>query len=76
MAQGMLEEIAAIVARSCRPSELAIQWDTVFELLILEGVRKSHIDDTRDGLIDRLRRLGEALPARASSSATISATAT
>ena len=60
--QSMLEEVAALA--TIVPAEtLAIQWDTVFELLILEGVRKSQIDDTREGLIDRLRRLGAALPA-------------
>lgn len=56
-----MAEVAAIVA-AVPASELAIQWDTVFELLILEGARKSSIDDTRSGLIDRLRRLGEAVP--------------
>lgn len=56
-----MAEVAAIAAAVPAP-ELAIQWDTVFELLILEGVRKSRIDDTRAGLIDRLRRLGEAVP--------------
>lgn len=56
-----LAEVAAIVA-AVPAQELAIQWDTVFELLILEGARKSGIDDTRAGLIDRLRRLGEAVP--------------
>ena len=60
--QSMMEEIAALA--TIVPAEtLAIQWDTVFEVLILEGVRKSQIDDTRDGLIERLRRLGGALPA-------------
>jgi hypothetical protein len=57
-----MAEVAAIVA-AVLAQELAIQWDTVFELLILEGVRKSGIDDSRAGLIDRLRRLGEAVPA-------------
>jgi len=60
--QRALQEIAAI-ATAVPASELAIQFDTVFELLILEGVRKSGIDDTRAGLIDRLRRLGDAVPA-------------
>lgn len=60
--QSVIDEVAALAA--IVPAEtLAIQWDTVFELLILEGVRKSRIDDTRDGLIERLRRLGAALPA-------------
>jgi hypothetical protein len=60
--QSMMEEIAALV--TIVPAEkLAIQWDTVFEVLILEGVRKSQIDDTREGLIERLRRLGAELPA-------------
>ena len=62
--ESMLAEVAALAA--IVPAEkLAIQWDTVFELLILEGVRKSQIDDTREGLIERLRRLGAAVPAAA-----------
>lgn len=56
-----MAEVAAIVA-AVPAAELAIQWDTVFELLIIEGARKSNIDDTRGGLIDRLRRLGDAVP--------------
>jgi hypothetical protein len=59
--QRAMDEVAAIVA-AVPGGELAIQWDTVFELLILEGVRKSAIDDSRAGLIDRLRRLGAAVP--------------
>jgi hypothetical protein len=60
--QSMKEEVAAL-ATVVPAEKLAIQWDTVFELLILEGVRKSQIDDTREGLIERLRRLGAELPA-------------
>ena len=60
--QSMKEEIAAL-ATVVPAEKLAIQWDTVFEVLILEGVRKSQIDDTREGLIERLRRLGAELPA-------------
>jgi hypothetical protein len=59
--QRAMDEVAAIVA-AVPARELAIQWDTVFEVLILEGVRKSAIDDSRAGLIDRLRRLGAAVP--------------
>lgn len=60
--QSMNEEIAALA--TVVPAErLAIQWDAVFEVLILEGVRKGQIDDSREGLIERLRRLGAALPA-------------
>jgi hypothetical protein len=62
--ESMLAEVAALAA--IVPAEnLAIQWDTVFELLILEGVRQSRIDDTREGLIARLHRLGAAVPAAA-----------
>ncbi|HEX3971643.1 MAG TPA: hypothetical protein VHX19_09970 [Stellaceae bacterium] len=60
--QAVKEEIAAL-ATVVPAAKLAIQWDTVFEILILEGVRKSGIDDTRAGLIERLRRLGAELPA-------------
>ncbi|HEY3918989.1 MAG TPA: hypothetical protein VGL83_14435 [Stellaceae bacterium] len=59
--RAVLAEVAAIAA-AVPAAELAIQWDTVFELLILEGARKSGIDDSRSGLIDRLRRLGAAVP--------------
>jgi hypothetical protein len=60
--ESVMEEVAALAA--VVPAEkLAIQWDTVFELLILEGVRQSRIDDTREGLIERLCRLGAAVPA-------------
>ena len=62
--QSVLDEVAALAA-IVPAARLAIQWDTVFELLILEGVRQSRIDDTREGLIERLRRLGAALPAQA-----------
>jgi hypothetical protein len=60
--RSVMAEVAAIAA-AVPAQELAIQWDTVFELLILEGARQSAIDDSRAGLIDRLRRLGEAVPA-------------
>jgi hypothetical protein len=60
--QSMKEEIAAL-ATVVPAEKLAIQWDTVFEVLILEGVRQSRIDDTREGLIERLRSLGAELPA-------------
>lgn len=59
--QRMKEEIAAL-ATVVPAGKLAIQWDTVFEVLILEGVRKSQIDDTREGIIERLRALGAELP--------------
>jgi hypothetical protein len=60
--QRAMEEVAAIAA-AAPADELAIQWDTVFEVLIIEGARQSAIDDTRAGLIDRLCRLGAAVPA-------------
>jgi hypothetical protein len=59
--QRAMDEVAAIVA-AVPGKDLAIQWDTVFEVLILEGARKSAIDDSRAGLLDRLRRLGAAVP--------------
>jgi len=62
--ESVMGEVAALAA--VVPGErLAVQWDTVFEVLILEGVRKSQIDDTREGLIARLGRLGAAVPAAA-----------
>jgi hypothetical protein len=62
--QRAMEEVAAIAA-AIPAAALAIQWDTVFELLILEGARKSGIDDSRAGLVERLRRLGEVVPSGA-----------
>jgi len=44
--------------------DLAIQWDCVFEMLIPAGARTSHIDDSREALIERLARIGNCVPAQ------------
>jgi hypothetical protein len=60
----VLAEVAAIAA-AIPHADLAIQWDSVFEILVLEGVRETHIDDSKDAILERLRRLGDAVPADA-----------
>lgn len=60
----VLAEVADIAA-SIPLADLAVQWDTVFELLILEGARTSNIDDSQDALVERLRKLGDAVPPEA-----------
>jgi hypothetical protein len=54
------EIVAAIPHR-----DLAIQWDTVIEVLILEGFRQSFIDDSPAALVERLRVAGDSVPAGA-----------
>jgi hypothetical protein len=60
----VLAEVAEIAA-AIPHQDLAIQWDTVFELLILEGGRQSHIDDSQDALFAKLLTCGNAVPADA-----------
>ncbi|MFI5613323.1 hypothetical protein [Amycolatopsis sp. NPDC051903] len=42
--------------------ELSIQWDTAVEFGMLEGVFPSWVPDLREGILDRLTRLGDAVP--------------
>lgn len=42
--------------------ELAIQWDTAVEFGILEGVFPSHLADAESDILQRLNRLGNAVP--------------
>ncbi|MDQ6907990.1 MAG: hypothetical protein M3176_14300, partial [Chloroflexota bacterium] len=59
----MLAEVDRICAAIPR-DQLAIQWDTAVEFAIWEGVGwQSHLDDVRGGIIDRLVRIGEHVPA-------------
>lgn len=60
--RAVLAETAATVA-AIPHRDLAIQWDTVIEVLILEGFRQSHIDDSPAALVERLRVAGDAVPA-------------
>lgn len=59
--QRLLREVDDVV-RAVPASDLALQWDCVFEMLIPAGARSSHIDDSRESLIARLVRLGERVP--------------
>jgi hypothetical protein len=52
-------EIAAAIPHR----DLAIQWDTVVEILILEGFRQSFLDDSKEALVERLRVAGDSVPA-------------
>lgn len=62
--RALLAEIDAIAA-AVPAGDLAIQWDCVFEMLIPEGARSSHIDDSREALIARLVTIGDRVPAGA-----------
>ena len=57
----VLDDVAAIAA-SIPHADLAIQWDSVFEILVQEGVRETHIDDSKEAMLARLQRLGESVP--------------
>jgi len=46
-------------------AELAVQWDVAVELALLEGVWTSHLGNVKGGVMDRLVRLGNAVPADA-----------
>lgn len=57
----LLEELRQITA-AIPASELAVQWDTAVEFGILEGVFPSHLDDPPKDILQRLLRLGDAVP--------------
>ena len=58
----MLAELDQICA-AIPHDQLAIQWDTAVEFALWEGaVWKVHLADVRGGIIDRLVRIGEAVP--------------
>lgn len=57
----LLRELAEIV-NGIPHDDLAIQWDTVHELLIIEGVRKYELDNPKDDLISRLVHTGNQVP--------------
>jgi hypothetical protein len=54
-----LDEIVAAVP----PDHLAIQWDTAYEFALLEGVTPSHFADPQAGILERLVRYGDRVPA-------------
>jgi len=43
-------------------NQLAIQWDVAVEVALLEGVAPTHLRDPWDGIVERLVRLGQAVP--------------
>ncbi len=58
----MLAEVSAILA-AIPHDQLAIQWDTAIEMGIWEGVMPTHLRDPKQGIVERLARLGSAIPA-------------
>ena len=58
----MLRELGEIAA-AVPHDRLAIQWDTAIEFAMLEGVFPTWIDPLEAGLVERLVRLGDAVPA-------------
>lgn len=57
----MLSEVMEIVDHVPH-NELAIQWDVSKEMAIWEGLWSIYFEDSRAGIIDRLVRLGDAVP--------------
>ncbi|MGI9327365.1 MAG: hypothetical protein ACR2PZ_19260 [Pseudomonadales bacterium] len=60
--EALLAELEAIVAE-IPASELAVQWDTAVEFGILEGVFPTFLPDPEPDIVDRLVKLGTAVPA-------------
>jgi methionine synthase II (cobalamin-independent) len=58
----MLEEIDEI-ASSLPHDEIAIQWDAAHEIENLDGARPHWFDNAEQGIIERLARLAEHIPA-------------
>lgn len=57
----LLEELDAICA-AIPHDQLAIQWDIAVEFGVLEGIMQAAFDNTEQGIIDRLARIGERVP--------------
>lgn len=57
----LLEEVATILAEIPH-DQLALQWDTNSEFVMLEGFLPSWFDDVMTGVIERLLRLARAVP--------------
>ena len=51
------------IAQFVPPGELAIQWDVSKEMAIWEGVWPIYFDDVKQGIVERLARHGDAVPA-------------
>jgi SAM-dependent methyltransferase len=58
----LLEEVATILDEIPH-DQLAIQWDTNSEFVMLEGYLPSWFDDVRAGVVERLLRLARSVPA-------------
>jgi hypothetical protein len=58
----MLEEVAEIAA-TVPHDELAIQWDTAHEIQNLDGGRPHWFDNAEAGIVERLARIGDSVPA-------------
>jgi len=58
----MLAELDRILA-AIPHERLAIQWDTAIEFAVLEGVMPSFLADPEGGILERLTRLGNCVPA-------------
>ncbi|MEV0066704.1 hypothetical protein [Amycolatopsis sp. NPDC050768] len=58
----MLRELE-LITDAIPADQLAIQWDTAVEFGMLEGVFPSWVPDLEAGVLDRLTRLGNAVPA-------------
>jgi SAM-dependent methyltransferase len=57
----MLHELAGIFD-AIPHDQLAIQWDTNFEFAMLDGVMPTWFGDPRSGIVERLVRIGRAVP--------------
>lgn len=57
----MLAELNMIM-NAVPHDELAIQWDIAIEFAVLEGLRFVHFKNAREGILDRLVALGNAVP--------------
>jgi hypothetical protein len=58
----LLAELAEIAA-AIPPGELAVQWDAAVEVVFLAGwTGATYFDRTREGMLTRLTRLGNAVP--------------
>ena len=58
----MLAELARIVD-AIPADKLALQWDTAVEFGVLEGCFPTYMDSPMDDIVERLVRLGDAVPA-------------
>ena len=57
----LLAELGDVMAEIPH-EELAVQWDTAVEFGVLEGVFPTYIEDAHAGIVERLVRLGSAVP--------------